>query len=212
MGADSPKPAVQPCYIDSDADSLLDGDDEEADLHQFHSDAMWHTVKELRNVPIVSVDFMFDNFLPTVCIDVQATKDSLKDVDTLSGSGWRDLNSITSASGDEIETATFSPMENIQNSIIACTQFSDGVSRSPSLRMATYPTFTPVTRRISRTGPNACAQFVPEHTHYHRDAIGEDSWLNTVYVEEYQTACSEADTKKVFPERLRVNHSFIVIL
>ncbi len=42
---------------------------------------MWHTVKELRNVPIVSVDFMFDNFLPKVCINVQATKDSLKDVD-----------------------------------------------------------------------------------------------------------------------------------
>ncbi len=173
---------------------------------------MWHTVKELRNVPIVSVDFMFDNFLPKVCINVQATKDSLKDVDTLSESGWRDLNSITSASGDETETAIFSAMENIQNSIIACTQFSDGVSRSPSLRMTTYPTFTPVTRRIARTGPNACAQFVQEHTHYHRDAIGEDSWLNTVYVEEYQAACSEADLKKVFPKCLRVNHSFMAIL
>lgn len=198
MGFNSLVSSLQSHGLDSDADSLLEGDDEEADLDKFHSDAMWHAVKELRNVPIVSVDFMLDNFLPTLCIDVQATKDSLKRVDTLSESGWRDLDDFTSARGDETDAAMFSPMEKIQNSIIAFTEFSDGVSRSPSLRMTTYPTFTPITRKIARTGPNACAQFLPEHAHYHRDAISEDSWLNTVYVEEYQTACSETNLKKVF--------------
>ncbi|KJA13397.1 hypothetical protein HYPSUDRAFT_92767 [Hypholoma sublateritium FD-334 SS-4] len=186
-----PNPAFYPYNANSrdyDSDDSLS---ENELMQQRHEYKMWEAVKALRNLPVVPLDFMFSNIIPEIGVDIEATRKELEKKGTLLASGWRDLQK------DHSGEHAFTGMHEIHNQIISSTIFRDGASRTPTCMMHFRPIFAPISPTNARVGPDGCGQFAPSHPLYQSTALNEDSWFNTLFLEEYEGSSSDEDLKNI---------------
>jgi hypothetical protein len=158
---------------------------------------------DLGNIPEVTVDFMLDHIVPNSGINVERTKQNLRQEGVLLDAGWKEfIDALPEKSADN-EQKVFAKMGTIYQKIIDSTKFDVGSSRTPTLVLGTCPDIASKSETNVRTRPDGCAQLnsnLSIHTSQcGYPPTGEYHLFNIAYVEEYKKKNTRTELDGVCP-------------
>jgi hypothetical protein len=174
-------------------------------------------MKDLGNLPEVTVDFMLDHIVPNSGVNVEATISELRRQGTLLETGWKVFNGALPKNSNDNEQKVFSKMKVMYQNIIASIKFDAGHSRSPTLDVGASPDIAPASDTNIRSRPDGCGLLNSSHP-IHTSQCGyspqkkgdkEDKdyhWFNIAYVEEYKKKNTQNNLNDVCVLILKLIH------